>query len=150
MALIPPVQSPAGPYQTLPPASITAAASDFGSARGHVPLQGPVFISRAARDFTLTASDSKQAEDRDGGYKNSLGIEAIAIFALITFIVRIIVDVAQRIQNGRSLESHVVDLNDLSHLVLTMINAATRLYGDASATRGAPPPTDWQEQGNGV
>lgn len=74
--------------------------------------------------------ESSSVDGRDGGLKNSLGLEALAIFGIVGFLVRIVVDVAQRIRNGRSFSRQQPFLTDLSNSVLSMITAAARLYDD--------------------
>ena len=74
--------------------------------------------------------ESGSVEGRDGGFKNSLGLEALAIFALVGFIARIVIDVAQRVQNGRSFSGQQPFLTGLSHVVVPMIAAAARLYDE--------------------
>ncbi|KAK3848892.1 hypothetical protein Pcinc_044336 [Petrolisthes cinctipes] len=83
---------------------------------------------------TATATPaSASATARDGDYKNSLGLEALAIFAALAFVIRVLVDVAIRIRNGRSLvvsnwDGYSVNLDRLSQVVVAMIDGASLLY----------------------
>lgn len=77
--------------------------------------------------------DSMAMEGREGGFKSSLGIEAVAIFAAVTFLVRVLLDVARRIRKGRSFDGSLMNLNDLSYGILVMINGAAKLYDHTSA-----------------
>lgn len=84
------------------------------------------------------AEDKQGAVARDGGYKNSMGIEAIAIFAVVSFIARIATDIAIRVRNGRRRRSTLeeapqLDMNRLAYLALTMIKGSTQLYHDSAA-----------------
>ncbi|KAG7160959.1 hypothetical protein Hamer_G007745 [Homarus americanus] len=67
-----------------------------------------------------------EVEGKDAGYKNSLGIEAIAIFTAITYLIRVLADVAQRIRNGRSFTI------DPIIIISDMIENAAKLYGETS------------------
>lgn len=62
---------------------------------------------------------------------NSMGLEALALFAAVSFLVRIVADVAVRVRNGRSLLStrtYDFSLDRLSQVVLTLMSEASRLY----------------------
>lgn len=65
---------------------------------------------------------------RDGGYKTSVGLETLAIFGIVSFIIRIAVDIAQRVRNGRSLEQQQSSLGGLTLSILPMLSATARLY----------------------
>lgn len=74
-------------------------------------------------------------EGKDAGYKNSVGLEVLAIFGIASFVVRIAVDIAQRVRNGRSFKHQQSLLGGLTRSVLSMINTAARLYDHRSDTR---------------
>lgn len=72
---------------------------------------------------------------RDAGYKSSVGLETLAIFGIVSFIIRIAVDIAQRVRNGRSLEREQSFLGGLTHSILPILSATARLYDHHSDTR---------------
>lgn len=62
---------------------------------------------------------------------NSMGLEAVALFAAVAFLLRVVADVALRVRNGRSLLStrtYDFSLDRLSQVVLTLMSEASRLY----------------------
>lgn len=73
---------------------------------------------------------TRRAEGRAGygGFKDSLGIEALAIFALATYIIRVLADVIQRAGGGRSFGQGGV--NDLSYYALSLLEGGVRLYSE--------------------
>lgn len=85
--------------------------------------------------ITDVAEGKQEAEARDGGYKNSMGIEAIAIFSVVAFLVRIAADIAQRVRSGRkkrALDETHSDLNRLAHEALNLISGGIDLYEDTA------------------
>lgn len=82
----------------------------------------------------MNAARSTDGRSKDAGYKSSVGLEALAIFGLATFIIRIAVDIAQRVRNGRSVERRESLLGGLTHSVLSMLGAAARLYDHPTGT----------------
>ncbi|KAK3876416.1 hypothetical protein Pcinc_018801 [Petrolisthes cinctipes] len=80
----------------------------------------------------LQVGQDEAWEKVDGGSNsNSMGLEALAIFTALTFLVRVLADIAIRVRNGRSLISGSYDGNHLNHLsqvVLTLMYGASLLY----------------------
>ena len=72
--------------------------------------------------------ESWSVEGKDGGLKSSVALEALAIFGLVTFLVRIAVDVAQRVRNGRSFSREQAFPSYWGSLVISSIAAAARHY----------------------
>ncbi|KAK7076105.1 hypothetical protein SK128_003051 [Halocaridina rubra] len=88
-------------------------------------------VAKYERNFVSDFS-RKISRSGGGGYKNSMGIEALAIFALATFLVRIVADAIQRAQ-GRSFgffSAGEYTFNDFSSTVLTLLDSGSRLYGN--------------------
>lgn len=127
-------------FLILLPLNIYAAASttvDEGNNDGHV-VSMKEGLSTAGKDRSpATVGGSDVANGRS---ENSMGIEAVAIFALVTFLVRLAADIAQRVRNGRKKrspgEAQHMNLNRLAHLALTLISDGTQLYEHRHASRG--------------
>lgn len=76
---------------------------------------------------------SRSIEGKDRGYKSSVALEVLAIFGIASFIIRVAVDIAQRVRNGRSHERQSLQ-GGLTNSVLSMINTAARLYDNLQAS----------------
>lgn len=73
-------------------------------------------------------------EGRTGG--GNITLESIAVFLLLTFVVRIFADVLKRVRNGRSLRRSADETVDLlTQRILSALTTAEQYLG-----QGIPPP----------
>lgn len=72
-----------------------------------------------------------------GGYGQNLTLEILGLLLTLAFIARVIIDIINRVRNGRSLQHAVLpDFDDLSHRVLTALAVVEGLVKDSSQAAG--------------